>query len=105
MAQHTFAWEQHYLVKEIMLNKKIQVLKSDTAKSLAERVLRIEHDMYPEVVKALYVINFQGNVNKALPFITFLCIQRQIAVLLILTTQHIDQYAKRIPLRFTTFSY
>ena len=27
MEQHTFAWEQHYLVKEIMLNKKIQVLE------------------------------------------------------------------------------
>ena len=45
--------DEHYDHGPVVANKKVQVLKSDTAESLAERVLKIEHDLYPEVVKAL----------------------------------------------------
>ena len=45
--------DEHYDHGPVVANKKVQVLKSDTAESLAERVLKIEHDLYPEIVKAL----------------------------------------------------
>jgi len=36
----------------IVLQKKIEVMKTDTPKSLAARVLKLEHKIFPEVVKA-----------------------------------------------------
>ena len=58
--------DEHYDHGPVVANKKVQVLKSDTAESLAERVLKIEHDLYPEVVKALCEnrIYWEGNLPK-----------------------------------------
>tara|TARA_Y100000588_G_C14092784_1_gene855260 strand:- start:288 stop:920 length:633 start_codon:yes stop_codon:yes gene_type:complete len=36
----------------IIFQKKVRVLDSDTPESLSEKVLKIEHEIYPEVVKA-----------------------------------------------------
>ena len=36
----------------IILQKKVEVLKTDTAESLAARILKLEHELFPEVVKA-----------------------------------------------------
>ena len=45
--------DEHYDHGPVVANKRIEVLESDTAESLAARVLKVEHDLYPEVVKAL----------------------------------------------------
>ena len=37
---------------KIIAQKKVQVRSGDTAKTLAKRVLKVEHDLYPKVVKA-----------------------------------------------------
>jgi len=36
----------------IILQKKVEVMETDTPESLAERVLKLEHELFPEVVKA-----------------------------------------------------
>ena len=36
----------------IILQKKVQVMETDTPESLAARVLKIEHELFPKVVKA-----------------------------------------------------
>ena len=36
----------------IILQKKVEVLETDTAESLAARILKLEHELFPEVVKA-----------------------------------------------------
>ena len=36
----------------IILQKKVEVMETDTPKSLAARVLKLEHELFPEVVKA-----------------------------------------------------
>ena len=36
----------------IILQKKVEVMETDTPESLAARVLKLEHELYPEVVKA-----------------------------------------------------
>ena len=37
---------------KIIAQKKVKVRSGDTAKTLAKRVLKVEHDLYPKVVKA-----------------------------------------------------
>ena len=37
---------------KIIVQKKVKVRSGDTAKTLAKRVLKVEHDLYPKVVKA-----------------------------------------------------
>ena len=36
----------------IILQKKVEVMETDTPESLAEKVLKLEHELFPEVVKA-----------------------------------------------------
>jgi len=36
----------------IILQKKVEVMETDTPESLAARVLKVEHELFPEVVKA-----------------------------------------------------
>jgi formyltetrahydrofolate-dependent phosphoribosylglycinamide formyltransferase len=36
----------------IILQKKVEVMETDTPESLAARVLKLEHELFPEVVKA-----------------------------------------------------
>ena len=36
----------------IILQKKVEVMETDTPESLAKRVLKLEHELFPEVVKA-----------------------------------------------------
>ena len=44
----------------IILQEKIAVLENDTPKTLAERVLKLEHKLYPEAVR-LFAL---GNIGK-----------------------------------------
>lgn len=50
--------EGEYDTGEILAQRKLPVLKSDTAKSLAARVLRLEHELYPETVQKI----IDGNI-------------------------------------------
>ena len=36
----------------IIAQRKVKILDTDTVESLAKRVLKVEHELYPEVVKA-----------------------------------------------------
>ena len=36
----------------IIAQRKVKILDTDTVEALAERVLKVEHELYPEVVKA-----------------------------------------------------
>ena len=44
--------DEEYDHGKIIAQKKVKVWSGDTAKTLAKRVLKIEHDLYPKVVKA-----------------------------------------------------
>ena len=44
--------DEEYDHGEIIAQKKVKVHPRDTAKTLAKRVLKVEHDLYPKVVKA-----------------------------------------------------
>ena len=44
--------DEDYDHGKIIAQKKIKVRSEDTAKTLAEQVLKVEHDLYPKVVKA-----------------------------------------------------
>ncbi len=44
--------DEEYDHGKIIAQKKVQVRSGDTAKTLAKRVLKVEHDLYPKVVKA-----------------------------------------------------
>ena len=39
---------------KIILQKKIRVYSKDTPKTLAKRILKHEHKLYPEAIKKLY---------------------------------------------------
>ena len=39
---------------KIILQKKIKIFKSDTPKKLAKKVLKIEHELYPKAIMALF---------------------------------------------------
>jgi len=45
--------DEHYDTGSVILQEKVEVLPDDTPERLAERVLKVEHRVYPEVVKAL----------------------------------------------------
>ena len=44
--------DEEYDHGKIIARKKVKVRSGDTAKTLAKRVLKVEHDLYPKVVKA-----------------------------------------------------
>ena len=44
--------DEEYDHGKIIAQKKVKVQSGDTAKTLAKRVLKVEHDLYPKVVKA-----------------------------------------------------
>ena len=44
--------DEEYDHGKIIAQKKVKVRDGDTAKTLAKRVLKVEHDLYPKVVKA-----------------------------------------------------
>lgn len=44
--------DEHYDTGAIIRQEKVAVLPNDTPESLAERVLAVEHRIYPEVIKA-----------------------------------------------------
>ena len=44
--------DEIYDHKPIILQKKVEVMETDTPESLAARVLKLEHELFPEVVKA-----------------------------------------------------
>ena len=44
--------DEEYDHGKIIAQKKVKVRLRDTAKTLAKRVLKVEHDLYPKVVKA-----------------------------------------------------
>ena len=44
--------DEEYDHGKIIAQKKVKVWSGDTAKTLAKRVLKVEHDLYPKVVKA-----------------------------------------------------
>ena len=44
--------DEEYDHGKIIAQKKVKVRSKDTAKTLAKRVLKVEHDLYPKVVKA-----------------------------------------------------
>ena len=54
----------------IILQKKVEVLETDTAESLAARILKLEHELYPEVVKAFCEnkIIMENNIPKILEY-------------------------------------
>ncbi|HIO41177.1 MAG TPA: phosphoribosylglycinamide formyltransferase [Candidatus Marinimicrobia bacterium] len=54
----------------IILQKKVEVLETDTAESLAERILKLEHELFPEVVKAFCEnkIIMENNIPKILEY-------------------------------------
>ena len=41
----------------ILLQKKVKITKTDTVKSLAEKVLKLEHEWYPKVIESLILKN------------------------------------------------
>ena len=50
----------------IIAQRKIKILNTDNAEILAERVLKVEHELYPEVVKAFCEnrINWENGLPK-----------------------------------------
>ena len=54
----------------IILQKKVEVLETDTAESLAARILKLEHELFPEVVKAFCEnkIIMENNTPKILAY-------------------------------------
>ena len=54
----------------IILQKKVEVLETDTAESLAARILKLEHELFPEVVKAFCEnkIIMENNTPKILEY-------------------------------------
>ena len=54
----------------IILQKKVEVLETDTAESLAARILKLEHKLFPEVVKAFCEnkIIMENNIPKILEY-------------------------------------
>jgi len=54
----------------IILQKQVEVLETDTAESLAARILKLEHELYPEVVKAFCEnkIIMENNIPKILEY-------------------------------------
>ena len=54
----------------IILQKKVEVMETDTPESLAERVLKLEHELFPEVVKAFCEnkIIMENNKSKILEY-------------------------------------
>lgn len=44
--------DEEYDHGKIIAQKKVKVLSEDTAETLAERVLKVEHELYPKIVKA-----------------------------------------------------
>ena len=54
----------------IILQKKVEVLETDTAESLATRILKLEHELFPEVVKAFCEnkIIMENNIPKILEY-------------------------------------
>ena len=44
--------DEEYDHGKIIAQKKVKVQSGDTAKTLAKRILKVEHDLYPKVVKA-----------------------------------------------------
>ena len=54
----------------IILQKKVEVLETDTAESLAARILKLEHELFPEVVKAFCEnkIIMENNIPKILEY-------------------------------------
>ena len=44
--------DEEYDQGKIIAQEKVKVLSEDTAETLAERVLKVEHELYPQVVKA-----------------------------------------------------
>ena len=44
--------DEYYDHGKIIAQKKIEVRNGETAESLAERVLKVEHELYPQVIKA-----------------------------------------------------
>lgn len=45
--------DEHYDTGPIVAQRAVPCYADDTAKALAERVLKQEHDLYPQVVAAL----------------------------------------------------
>ena len=43
--------DNNYDTGDIIYQEKIQVMKNDTPRSIAGRVLEIEHKIYPEVIR------------------------------------------------------
>ena len=54
--------DEEYDHGKIIAQKKVTVRPRDTAKTLAKRVLKVEHDLYPKVVKAF--CKEQGRLGK-----------------------------------------
>ena len=54
----------------IILQKKVEVHETDNAESLAARILMLEHELYPEVVKAFCEnkIKMENNIPKILEY-------------------------------------
>ena len=54
----------------IILQKKVEVLETDTTESLAARILKLEHELFPEVVKAFCEnkIIMENNIPKILEY-------------------------------------
>ena len=54
----------------IIAQKKVMILNTDNAEILAERVLKVEHDLYPEVVKAFCEnrINWESGLPKIVEY-------------------------------------
>ena len=54
----------------IILQKKVEVLETDTAESLAARILKLEHELFPKVVKAFCEnkIIMENNTPKILAY-------------------------------------
>ena len=44
--------DEEYDHGKIIAQEKVKVLSEDTAETLAERVLKVEHELYPQIVKA-----------------------------------------------------
>ena len=44
--------DEEYDHGKIIAQEKVQVLSEDTAETLAKRVLKVEHELYPRIVKA-----------------------------------------------------
>ncbi len=43
--------EGEYDSGEILAQEKVEVLKNDTVETLAARVLKVEHELYPKIIE------------------------------------------------------